>query len=739
LRLIFCFQYFDEEEEEKENIDKFMAKPPLNYYSERHSLFGGPCSNCFPNSRIFDELRYGGVQNRYVNLLDFPKFGGFKKLSTLNSYDTRELSFPFFSDVFYTWRTPLPHKYFSVYNAVLGSKRVTSTVSKIAKEKQTLPRFIQRQAVNCLCQMKASLSRFICKICGYVLFKIFRRVMKRLLVNPTQLVRIKEAEETGIPIVYLPLHRSHLDYLLITWSVWHFGIRLPHIASGDNLNLSGLGWLLRATGAFFIHRRLDPNDDTNTNEIYRAVLNSYLVEILKSNQSLEFFLEGTRSRFGKTLLPKNGLISNVVDAVEGGVIPDVYLVPVSFSYDNIVEGIFHEELMGIRKEKESVIGVIRGIFKGFGRRGKCGTVTVDFGTPCLLTDYIKSLKTALADNRDQFNLEYSINPNSYRELLPWHDRATPNRTLIRAIGYHIVFDSHQQKPITVSSVIAILLLCLHRERVRMHELARDIAFLCSDIALLGYEVVGWDDKVDPKQAFEDAVTHFRHTILISRDHEEISGTENVWVQLNSSYHSIIDLCYRKNGGIAPFALLSVISMTLQTSNLDPIEDIKNIPVDDLVYRSLSICNLLQTEVIFVKPCENLHRKIKDITTDLIQSMADGGMCALKGQPLSFHLGFYANILRPFLQTLYIVTAYFIQHPNPILKDKREVDFIRRFLLEKSKNRDPGVVTEAYNSDSVYNSIKLLRQKRVIAQNELQVINQEHACHIIQLLQPYIRV
>ena len=209
--------------------------------------------------------------------------------------------------------------------------------------------------------------------------------MRRLLVNPTQLVKIKEAEETGIPIVYLPLHRSHLDYLLITWTVWHFGIRLPHIASGDNLNLSGLGWLLRATGAFFIHRRLDPLDNTNTNEIYRAVLNSYLVEILKSNMSLEFFLEGTRSRFGKTLLPKNGLISNVVDAVEAGVIPDVYLVPVSYSYDNIVEGIFHEELMGIRKEKESVLGVIRGIFKGFGKRGKCGTVTIDFGTPCRLT------------------------------------------------------------------------------------------------------------------------------------------------------------------------------------------------------------------------------------------------------------------------------------------------------------------------------------------------------------------
>lgn len=74
-----------------------------------------------------------------------------------------------------------------------------------------------------------------------------------------------------------------------------------------------------------------------------------------------------RSRFGKTLLPKNGLISNVVEAVESGQIEDVYLVPVSIAYDNVAEGIFYEELMGVRKEKENVLGVMGdyGIIKGF--------------------------------------------------------------------------------------------------------------------------------------------------------------------------------------------------------------------------------------------------------------------------------------------------------------------------------------------------------------------------------------
>lgn len=76
--------------------------------------------------------------------------------------------------------------------------------------------------------------------------------------------------------------------------MWHFGIRLPHIASGDNLDLSGFGWLLRGTGAFFIRRRLSPDDESSQDELYRTVLNQYMVELLKAGLSIEFFLEGTR-------------------------------------------------------------------------------------------------------------------------------------------------------------------------------------------------------------------------------------------------------------------------------------------------------------------------------------------------------------------------------------------------------------------------------------------------------------
>lgn len=349
-----------------------------------------------------------------------------------------------------------------------------------------------------------------------------------------------------------------------------------------------------------------------------------------------------------------------------------------------------------------------------------------------------SLKSAIAETREGFtvNLEYSANPNSYRELLPWHDISTPNRTLIRAVGFHLVFEAHQQKPITISSAIAMLLLCLHRRRVRLLQFIRDLRFLCNEISGFGYEVVGWDDQVEPDLAFEEAIMHFRHAVIIGREYDDC-GPEGIWIELPQSHHSIIDLCYRKNSAIAPFALLSIVSMVLMSSNVDFSND-DSIPIDDLIHKALTICNILQIEIILCRPCENLKEKVADILNDIVRSYNDENGCHYKGQLLGFDLNFYANILRPFLQTIFVVLKYFIEHQKPNPKDRREIDFIRRFLLEKSMNRDPGIFAEAYNSDSVYNSVKLLRLKKIVHNERLELIDVEHAFHVIKLLDSYVR-
>lgn len=96
-------------------------------------------------------------------------------------------------------------------------------------------------------------------------------------------------------------------------------------------------------------------------------------------------LNNIRSRFGKTLLPKNGLISNIVSAVRSGEIPDVLLVSVSISYDSTIEGILFNELKGSKKKRENILTVFGGFLSCFGTGQRCGDIVIDYGTPVLLS------------------------------------------------------------------------------------------------------------------------------------------------------------------------------------------------------------------------------------------------------------------------------------------------------------------------------------------------------------------
>lgn len=126
----------------------------------------------------------------------------------------------------------------------------------------------------------------------------------------------KKRKGQNIPILYLPIHRSHLDYILISFILYMNNITPPLVAAGDNLMIPFFGNLLRGLGAFFIKRKSEKNN--HRDEMYQALLHSYIIENLRVGNSIEFFIEGGRTRTGKMLMPKLGLLSIVVDAILEG-------------------------------------------------------------------------------------------------------------------------------------------------------------------------------------------------------------------------------------------------------------------------------------------------------------------------------------------------------------------------------------------------------------------------------------
>ena len=225
----------------------------------------------------------------------------------------------------------------------LGLRR---SLADIASEKKRSPEAVEREAKRDLREIAARYNPFVVDILKFFLNFIFNRIYDGVDVDEAGMKRLVEASSKA-PLVLCPSHKSHIDYMIMSMICDDYGIQPPHIAAGDNLNFWPVGRLLRAGGAFFIRRSFKGD------RIYSATMGAYVKRLLQDGFTQEFFVEGGRSRTGKLLPPKFGMLTLEVDAWLTGVRPDAYFAPVSISYEKIVEsGAYQKELLGGEKQKE---------------------------------------------------------------------------------------------------------------------------------------------------------------------------------------------------------------------------------------------------------------------------------------------------------------------------------------------------------------------------------------------------
>jgi glycerol-3-phosphate O-acyltransferase len=218
---------------------------------------------------------------------------------------------------------------------------------------------------------------------------IMRRLFTRFEVHG--LDAIIEAAKSH-PLVLLPGHRSHFDYVILSSLFYERHVVPPHVAAGDNLAFWPLGALFRRAGAFFLRRTFEGD------RLYTAVFRAYLQLLIKDGVTQEFFIEGTRSRTGKTLQPRLGLLRMVVEAYARGVRRELYLVPVGFTYDRLVEeSSLTEQRRGAPKRGENLLGLLRARAV-LGRR--FGAVGVRFGVPLPLSRVLAAARESPAGEPD---------------------------------------------------------------------------------------------------------------------------------------------------------------------------------------------------------------------------------------------------------------------------------------------------------------------------------------------------
>ncbi|WEJ71012.1 glycerol-3-phosphate 1-O-acyltransferase PlsB [Pseudomonas sp. PSE14] len=198
-------------------------------------------------------------------------------------------------------------------------------------------------------------------------------------VKVNHIERVQDVAQ-GHEIVYVPCHRSHIDYLLLSYLLFRNGLTPPHIAAGINLNMPIVGSILRRGGAFFMRRSFKGN------QLYTAVFNEYLHTLFSRGFSTEYFVEGGRSRTGRMLHPRTGMLAITLRSFLRDSRRPIVFVPVYIGYERVLEGrTYLGELRGAAKKKESIFD----IFKVIGAlKQRFGQVWVNFGEPIHLDRFL---------------------------------------------------------------------------------------------------------------------------------------------------------------------------------------------------------------------------------------------------------------------------------------------------------------------------------------------------------------
>ncbi|MET0595364.1 MAG: 1-acyl-sn-glycerol-3-phosphate acyltransferase [Polyangiaceae bacterium] len=315
---------------------------------------------------------------------------------------------------------------------IIKSPRLQEIIKHLAGEGAKERQVLNGRAYEMLRELESQPEPAVIRMFDVALDTIVNRIYDGVEVDQAGLERVRQASKRGT-LVLLPSHKSHLDYLMLSFVFYHANLQPPLIAAGDNLSFFPLGIMLRRGGAFFIRRSFSGD------RLYGSVVDAYVRRLIREGYSIEFFLEGGRSRTGKLLPPKLGLLNMVVEAALAVPNKELYFVPVSIGYDRLVEGSSYvRELTGGEKQEEDA----RGLLKTTGvLRGRYGRLNIQFGDILTLRD---------------------IRSNGEGEAPKAEDRTqmhpAKRRALVTRLAHRVMSEINRATAVTPGAVVATALL-----------------------------------------------------------------------------------------------------------------------------------------------------------------------------------------------------------------------------------------------------------------------------------------
>jgi glycerol-3-phosphate O-acyltransferase len=384
--------------------------------------------------------------------------------------------------------------------------------------------YVLREATADLREIAATHSPFVIDLVVQFWRRMYRRGYAEVLrFEPAQLEQIRALSQQH-PVVFLPTHKSNLDHGVLQTLLHDHGLPPNHTAGGINMNFFPVGPLVRRAGVFFIRRSF--KDD----EVYKLVLRHYVDYLIEKRFPLEWYIEGGRSRSGKLLPPRFGLLAYVVDAYRRGKSEDVALVPVSICYDQISDvSDYAAEQLGAEKEREGFFWFVR-FLRRLGRR--YGRIVVRFGEPLSLRAALGAPDPAAAPDPDQHSLA------------------------LQKIAFELCVRINRATPITPISLVCLALLGRGDRALSVDEMLVALANLVAYVQRRGLptsEEITLDTPAGVRQTLDLLVENG----LLERFDE---GPDTVWgikrgMHLSAAYYRNTVIHYFVPGAIAELALL----------------------------------------------------------------------------------------------------------------------------------------------------------------------------------------
>jgi glycerol-3-phosphate O-acyltransferase len=499
-----------------------------------------------------------------------------------------------------------------VREEILSRPAVRAGLSRLGRELGRSESRVMREADRYLREIAAQHSPFVIDLAARLCrFLYSRGYSERLDYDREELERIYSLGQRH-PLVFLPSHKSNLDHVVIQYLLHENGLPPNHTAGGMNMNFFLVGSLFRRSGVFFIRRRFKDNP------LYKFVLRQYIDYLIEKRFSLEWYVEGGRSRLGKLLPPRMGLMAYVVDSYRRGKSDDVILVPVSVAYDQIQDvGDYVWEQRGGKKESESLAWfyrLVRGLRTGY------GNVHIRFGEPLSLRKTLGPPDPEIETDAERPDLD------------------------LQKLCFEVCVRINRATPITRTSLLTFALLGMGDRAVGLDELPRALENALTYVRERQLPTAG-DLELDTREGIHGALEVLARSGVVT---PFVEGPEPVYSigpeqGLTAAYYRNTIIHYFLSGAIAELALLRAA---------DDVED----PLATFWEEALELRDLLKFEFFFPPRPEfqrEVHQELAFHDARWEARVREGGeevLALLRTvKPFNAH-----RVLRPFVEAYQVV-------------------------------------------------------------------------------------